>query len=497
MLRIILADDEFLVRMAFTNTINWEEHGFELIGAVSNGLEAWEMIQKERPDIVITDLTMPKMGGLELIEKVKQAEIPCEFVVLSCHNEFEYVKQALKLGVFDYILKLSMDMDELMNIMERLKEKIIKERSKEVHVTTRTMDRFEKQEMANMQFRAIVVDAERNHEVEKESKSREQIPGLMEQVLSELTHKEIFISHGMPVLLLWEESQKLNVLLSELLQEAKRYLGISLNVGVGSRVKGNDRIRQSFDEAVAAYRHRFYKGEYSIVFYEDLSYQDSKAMNFQLLFPGFTQLLEDEKTDLKKLQDETAKELDTLRQKENVEPEQLRMYLHELLTRIKVKLENEDLKIDEALYAEAYQCINRLDYLEDIKQDLIYFLNTALDQMTFIEENELIKRVKGYVKKNLSEDLRVCEVSGRLGVNPDYMSHLFVVETGMRYTDYVNRTRIDQVCELLKTTNDKIYEIGERCGFENTNYLVRVFRRYVGMTPLEWRKIKKDENKMT
>ena len=87
MLRVILPpDDEFLVRLAFTNTIDWKERGFELVGTASNGVEAYEMIVRERPDIVITDLTMPQMSGLELIERVKAEGIPCEFVVLSCHN---------------------------------------------------------------------------------------------------------------------------------------------------------------------------------------------------------------------------------------------------------------------------------------------------------------------------------------------------------------------------------------------------------------------------
>lgn len=112
MLKVLLVDDEFLVRLAFSNTIHWEEHDLELIGTASDGEQAYEMILDKKPDIVITDLTMPRMGGLELIKKVQSARIPCEFVVLSCHNEFEYAKEAIKLGVFDYILKLSMNMEE-------------------------------------------------------------------------------------------------------------------------------------------------------------------------------------------------------------------------------------------------------------------------------------------------------------------------------------------------------------------------------------------------
>lgn len=496
MLRIILADDEFLVRMAFINTINWEEHGFKLIGAASNGLEAWEMIQKERPDIVITDLTMPKMGGLELIEKVKQAGVSCEFVVLSCHNEFEYVKQALKLGVFDYILKLSMDMTELMDIMNRLKDKIeiYRQRKNSEILHRNRIGEYKSSEMSDLDFQVIIADNESSNEEERE-KNQEKILYVMGQITEGIVQKEVFIAHERPVLLLWNPSGDLAPLLRDIQREVQKYVGIHLSIGIGSLVHGNMGIKQSFDEALIAYNHRFYRGEDSITFYEKLSYQKTEMLSFQIVFPELLEILESN-VGVEKLRNGILNQIEILHDQENIEPAQMRMFFHELLTRIKLKLEKSiSMTMLEQLYMDVYQHINCLEYMEDIQQDFIYFLDVVLEQMKLIDEHEIVKIVKRYVKKNLSGDLQVREVSKTLGVNPDYMSHLFVTETGMRYTDYVNRIRMERVCELLKTTNDKIYEIAEKCGFENSNYLIRVFRRYMGMTPLDWRKIEKEKSK--
>lgn len=491
MLKVILVDDEFLVRLAFANTINWEEHGFLLVGAASNGLEAWEMIQKEKPDVVITDLTMPKMGGLELIEKVKNTGITCEFVVLSCHNEFEYVKEALKLGVFDYILKLSMDMQELMDIMVRLKEKIENQRKEEKQKEGQKVKVLQMQELADECFQVVVVDGEGGAEGQEE-KNRDQILGLLRQMTAELSNKETFLSHEMPTLLLWETPQDLYSLLSEIQEEGIKYLGLHLNMGVGTRVQGSTGIRQSFEEAMIALGHSFYQGEGTLMFYDRLNYQASEYLNFKMVFPTVPELLE--QGNVKELRDEVARQMEWLRQEATIEPRQMRMYLHELLTRIKLKVEERAVEHElEDLYAEVYQRINRLEYMEDIQQDVIYFIDTLLEQMHLAEEHEIIWQVKRYVQTHLSENLQLCEVSRQLGLSSDYMSHLFSTETGMRYTDYVNRVRVEQVCKRLMTTNEKIYEVGEACGFETTNYLTRVFRRYMGMSPLEWKKSEREK----
>lgn len=483
MLKVLLVDDEFLVRLAFSNMISWKENGFELIATASNGSEAFEIIQREMPDIVITDLTMPQMSGLELIKKVKSTGIPCEFVVLSCHNEFEYVKEALKLGVFDYILKLSMNMEELMDVLNRLREKVRSQNPGKVNEATF----FEQQELEDALFRVIIVDTDSCDDEEEKNRGRirEQIVSILGQMTESVKNKSVFLYHNVPILLLWETCKNLDSILSEIQEEIKKYLGISVSIGVGSLVCGNQSIRRSFEEAEEAYGHRFYRGEEAITYYEKLHYLQGKG--FMEIFPGIHEMLIAGVG--KEIRGSISETLIRLRKEEEIEPERMRMNIHELLTRLKLRVDAQKPgAIDEKVYMDLYKRINQMPYLDDIIQEFTYFMDGVLEKLELKAENDIVRAVKRYVHEHLSEDLRVIEVSRKLGINADYMSHVFRQETGIRYIDYVNHVRIEKARDLLKGSRNKIYEIGELSGFENTNYFIKVFKRFTGMTPSDWRK---------
>ena len=105
MLKMIIADDERIIRETISTLIDWKEYGIELIGLCSNGMEAYDMILDESPDLVITDIRMPGMNGLELIARIAETDLDTQFILLSGYGEFEYAKQAMKYGVRHYLLK--------------------------------------------------------------------------------------------------------------------------------------------------------------------------------------------------------------------------------------------------------------------------------------------------------------------------------------------------------------------------------------------------------
>ena len=118
--RILIADDDTMVRIGLKTVINWEENGFVLVGEAANGLEAMQLVQEKKPDIVITDIKMPGMDGIELIRQLRQQSTPPEILVLSSYDEFELVKQALKLGARDYLLKLNLNPEELLHSLRAI-----------------------------------------------------------------------------------------------------------------------------------------------------------------------------------------------------------------------------------------------------------------------------------------------------------------------------------------------------------------------------------------
>ncbi|MDQ8738474.1 response regulator [Paenibacillus sp. LHD-38] len=123
-LKVILVDDELLVRLGIKSLIDWDKHDFEFIGDASDGEKALELMEYKVPDILLTDIVMPRMNGLELIEIVRKRYPDTLIIVLSSHNEFEYVRKAMKLGVEDYLLKTSMKPAELLDLLIEAASKI-------------------------------------------------------------------------------------------------------------------------------------------------------------------------------------------------------------------------------------------------------------------------------------------------------------------------------------------------------------------------------------
>lgn len=134
MYKLLIVDDEYIVRTGLRETVDWADNGIEVVGEASNGADGLNMILKYHPDIVLTDIRMQNMGGLELLKKVQSLEIDCEVIIISGYEEFDYVREALKCGAFAYLVK-PVDNEELLETVENAIKKLIKNRSRNKYFT--------------------------------------------------------------------------------------------------------------------------------------------------------------------------------------------------------------------------------------------------------------------------------------------------------------------------------------------------------------------------
>lgn len=130
MLKVLVVDDEFIVRTGLINCIDWEALHLNLIGEASNGREALKIIMQNTPDLILLDMIMPEMNGMELIQKLEERNIKTNIIILSCHEDYNYVRNAFKRGVRDYILKLSATPEEISGIIHDVSQQILEERQK-------------------------------------------------------------------------------------------------------------------------------------------------------------------------------------------------------------------------------------------------------------------------------------------------------------------------------------------------------------------------------
>jgi len=128
-IKVMIADDESIVRKGLQATVPWEKYGMEVVADAANGRKAWEAFQLHRPQIVITDIVMPEMDGIELSRRVKQAAPDTRIVLLSCHRDFEYAKEGLKLGVSGYLLKTAFEDEELEGMLEQFRKELCASRT--------------------------------------------------------------------------------------------------------------------------------------------------------------------------------------------------------------------------------------------------------------------------------------------------------------------------------------------------------------------------------
>lgn len=127
MWKVLLAEDEVFVRESVREIIDWESMGFTVVGEAGNGAEALGIIHKEKPDLVLADIIMPEMDGIELLKKTREAGIRSKFVMLTCMSEFEYIRQAMEFGASNYILKLSMNVKDLRETLGKIRAELEKE----------------------------------------------------------------------------------------------------------------------------------------------------------------------------------------------------------------------------------------------------------------------------------------------------------------------------------------------------------------------------------
>ena len=155
MLKMIIADDERIIRETISTIIDWKQYGITLTGLCSNGIEAYDMILDESPDLVITDIRMPGMNGLELISRVSQTDLTTQFILLSGYGEFEYAKQAMKYGVRHYLLKPCNEQQIIDAVQESIRDCYEKQR-----VTRLQDDQFvQADSMRNNVISSLINDA--------------------------------------------------------------------------------------------------------------------------------------------------------------------------------------------------------------------------------------------------------------------------------------------------------------------------------------------------
>lgn len=548
-LKVVLADDEILVRLGIKSLIDWERHGFEFAGDAPDGLQALELIERTMPDIVLTDIVMPNMDGIELIETVKQRYPFMRIIVLSSHNEYDYIRKAMKLGVDDYILKTSMKPEELLELLLETADKITASDTEwkqrlAMEVGGESQAGETQDELAERLYRYIEepapkerdflqdeqggdASAEAKHvlmllRIHRSDPSRATVDSHQaKRTLLNLLHLELtkwtkgnVIPYKEHEVIVWiplsadsdqgsaaedtagpEQAASVPLLSlgQDLISAAKRFLNQRLSIGISREAAGERGARTAYREAKEALERYFFDGTERVYLYEPPNGTEASSEA-----PVMTREIEQRLKQQLELMDEKAAQqivrgiFDNMAEAGGPLEHNVQIGL-QLLHVIQTagKLTDE--------YAAAvgpdsglplYKQVIGFETLEEARSWFERLIGVCCDRVRnrmYRTGREDIQRLLVYMRTNYMNDLSLKQAADMVSMSESYLSHLFKKETDTGFTEYLNQVRIDKAAELLLTTSLPSYLIAEQVGYENINYFGRIFKKVKGISPQQYR----------
>ena len=528
--KIIIVDDEEEIRLGIIKKIDWKSYGFQIIGEAENGQEALEKAEKLQPDIIMTDIRMPFMDGLELGKKLSEVMPSSKIIVFSGCDDFEYAQKAIRLNVIEYVLK-PINSVELIEMLKRLKIMLDKEYNekrnieilqqhyiesipviREQFLVGASEGRGSEDEWKNKLFKLkidlelpyfvvgiIHLDSEQLDDTEfKENKDLLQIS--IKKVLEEVMEKCCsFISflYLDKVIVIGnfngnEEIKNFINSLDEVCRSFKRIVGLNISVGVGKMYDSFEKISISYKEAQSALEYRVILGNGKAIYIEDMEPDTSIQLhldeNVERLMINTIKI--ESKEEISKVVNSLFNIYDI-----SILPfNEYRIYIMEIMISLLKLVKSYSLNLAD-IFGSNFNCYTYLDNFNSITEIKEWFIeksfkiNTSIKNERVNSSKIIIEKAKEYIKENYMDyDLSVEKMCSNLHVSQTYFSTIFKKETNTSFVNFLTEVRLEEAVRLLNTTDYKTYMIAEKVGYPEANYFSYVFKKKFGISPSKYRK---------
>ncbi|MBD2864922.1 response regulator transcription factor [Paenibacillus oceani] len=532
MVKLMIVDDESIIRKGIRTSIDWWKLDVDIVGEARNGKEALELCEQLKPDIVVTDIRMPHMDGLELARQLKERVPQTKIVIISGYDDFDYARQALKIGVNEYLMK-PVGATELEALITKISEEIARERKKIEEeqsnlelirenfpfIQRKWVNRllkgantdaavlFEQAGQLNIslegpEYAALVVDVDDFRLITEHASDRDKeltlyaIANITEEVLSsvfactvcqsDFDYINLFVNANM------KNKHRLIECCEEIQRCVARYMKLSVTIGAGAYVRELKDLHKSSAQAVFAMQSKVYRGKGQIIVYGETETGDESKR--KLLPPS-----ENDKELLQNLSVMDQTKIDALLDERflqfahsHVPYEHIKALCLKWVILAMAHLEQMGVNLGESQLAalNPYEEIEKYETTEDIRRwlgDLFAAFIESIAAYKNVRFKHIVTAAIKYIQEHYAEDIRLEDVSSQVFVTPNYFSRVFKEETGQHFTEWLNTYRVDKAKVLLKDVGTKIYEVAERVGYNDYKYFTHVFKKYTGFTPKEYR----------
>lgn len=517
MLKVLLVDDEPFILQGLAVLIDWNEAGFEITGKASNGLEAVEFLKKEKTDLVIADIKMPEMTGIELLEKVRKEKISeAYFVILSGYSDFEYARKALQNDCMDYMLK-PVSKEELIRVLDKVREtyEISSQKREDDFLMEREAFAGNMIQICHGRYRADNVEYVKKYlgrgksfryvSAELDGSSRE-IKRLTEkekgQLQKELYQKCILLFPGREYLCMIdtsiqkelynvgiiyasesaEESEKEaeQAYLEEIQRTLKKSLEFPVVIIVGSSV---DTIEKISDSCRSVWIARSIKG---LDPKERLSWNLSERLLDRQLVDSLIRAVKfNDKGDIRGSCEALSREMG----EKELDADMVNMVVNHLMFELLHLAQEQDENIDQETFRLINDAAGQINSINS--EDMVHILSEYGDylmQLRSHQSGEILRQIEEDIKENFKDNLTLKDMGKKYFINSAYLGQTFKKQYGESFKDYLNRIRIDEAAELLMYSDKKIYEIAEEVGYKDMDYFINKFIALKGCSPTKFRR---------
>ncbi|AOY74632.1 response regulator transcription factor [Clostridium formicaceticum] len=504
MIKVLIADDEILVRIGLKSTIDWETEGYELVGEAQNGQEAVALFEQYDPDILMTDIKMPVMDGIELIKTLKERKPDLKCIILSHYNDFEYAQEALNSGANRYILKSDLKAENLLITLKKVSAELDQKgrgniRPKSQIDTTEFFDdlmynndlkRYGSLFLGKYYVMAIgsikkqpvdlnrdIVSAIENVAFQlKRSNSINYISKIISNKIYYLFHYQKENSNTDDL-----QSKKIISYLTLLRKNIRQYLDLNIMFAVSREGNSFDNVSTLYYEAIRASQDCFFDGETIVVYHTAMDSPPPLCpkLDFKMLKNYIT--LSDKKS-MNAYINSFFNQLFHIRIKEYVEERFIDFLSFAKVIMNQLGIPQIETLLDEKLN---YTSFSRLYTFNNVRSYVLSLYETIIDRYTGDSSEKysyVMRKSIQYIKENYAQNLTLSSIAAHVEISNSYLSLLFKQETGVNLITYITNYRIEKAKELLLTSNCKIYEIAQMVGFENSYYFSKVFKEITGMT---------------
>ncbi|MDF2927034.1 MAG: AraC family transcriptional regulator [Paenibacillaceae bacterium] len=538
-LKMIIADDEYNVREGLKEVVAWDRLGIEVVATAEDGIELLEHCQALKPDIVLTDIRMPELDGLQVADFLRSAGYPVRIIIISGVQDFHYAKKALHLQADGYILK-PVGVEELEQTVSEAAESIRSQRRKEeqelklaqqlkenlpalrerflaelvtgmVRNQTELADKlhfFGLMQLAEGRIVAAVLEIDNYEEaVQRFTEENKQlimfsVTNILEEIAQRHRSCVVFSPRENHFVALFH-SREDNALphmdaIALMLDSTSTYLKMSLSAGVGNPVEAIAEVQYSYQEAQTALDYRFFTGHGTIVSIGDFG-ERRMQINSSRMYAEQNELIHYMKLGK---EEEVSRAISSifeqLGRESNCSISYVQSIAVEMVNQAYRSLHELGEKVENVL--PGWPEIMAELYSQHHLTDLIVWLQQLFRTMTrfFLQKNNqknsrTIRKIKEIIAQHYMENITMSRLAEEVFMSPNYISQIFRQETGTTVTEYVTKVRMEAAKELLKSPDLKILQVAEMIGYETAAYFSTVFKKYTGMYPQKYRSLLLDE----